>query len=132
MLTTQFFGMKIQRYMGLYGISRESLGRVAAKAYENGARTPHAWRRSPVDLDTILNSQMVSDPLTKYMFCSPAEGGTALILASERKARELGLSGPTCAGWRCTRLNGSFEVFSPSLEIEARPVAHRAGGQGGV
>jgi acetyl-CoA acetyltransferase len=122
MLTTQFFGMKIQRYMGLYGISRESLGRVAEKAYENGARTPHAWRRSPVDLDTILNSQMVSDPLTKYMFCSPAEGGTALILASERKARELGLSGPTLRGVALrTRLNGSFEVFSPSLEIRRDP-----------
>ena len=36
-------------------------------------------------------SDQPADPLTKFMFCSPAEGGAALILASDRKMRELGL-----------------------------------------
>ncbi len=122
MLTTQFFALKIQRYMGLYGITAMALARVAEKAFENGAVTPHAWRRQPVDVDTILHSQMLSDPLTKYMFCSPAEGGAALILASDRKMRELGLSGPRILGAAVrTRVNGSFEVFSPSLDIERGP-----------
>jgi acetyl-CoA acetyltransferase len=119
MLTTQFFAMKIQRYMGLHGIGQETLGLVAEKAFQNGARTPHAWRREAVGLNTIMNSDMVSDPLTKFMFCSPAEGGAALILASDRKMRELGLAGPKIRGAAVrTRVNGSFEVFSPSLEIE--------------
>ena len=122
MLTTQFFAMKIRRYMDLYGISNESLGRVAEKAFENGARTPHAWRREPVGLNTILGSQMLSDPLTKYMFCSPAEGGAALVLMSDKKMRELGLSGPRVRGAAVrTRVNGSFEVFSPSLDVERGP-----------
>lgn len=119
MLTTQFFGNKINRYMALNGISQETLGRVAEKAFQNAAHTPHSWRKSPVSLDTILQSQMVSDPLTKYMFCSPAEGGVALILASDRKMRELGLSGPRVrAAAIRTRPTGSFEVFAPALEIE--------------
>jgi acetyl-CoA acetyltransferase len=122
MLTTQFFAMKIRRYMDLYGISNESLGRVAEKAFENASHTPHAWRREPVGLNTILGSQMLSDPLTKYMFCSPAEGGAALILASDRKMRELGLTGPRVRGAAVrTRVNGSFEVFSPSLDVERGP-----------
>ncbi len=122
MLTTQFFAMKIRRYMALHGISTESLGRVAEKAFENGARAPHSWRKSPVDLDTILNAQMVSDPLTKFMFCSPAEGGVALILASDKKMRELGLSGPKVQGATVrTREQGSFEVFAPSLDVERGP-----------
>ena len=122
MLTTQFFGAKITRYMALNGITPLSLGRVAEKAFENGARTPHAWRREAVGLNTIMNSQMVSDPLTKFMFCSPAEGGAALVLASDRKMRELGLSGPKVRGAAVrTRVNGSFEVFSPSLDIERGP-----------
>jgi acetyl-CoA acetyltransferase len=122
MLTTQFFAMKIRRYMDLYGISNESLGRVAEKAFENASHTPHAWRREPVGLNTILGSQMLSDPLTKYMFCSPAEGGAALILASDKKMRELGLTGPRVRGAAVrTRVNGSFEVFSPSLDVERGP-----------
>lgn len=119
MLTTQFFAMKIQRYMQLHGIAPLTLARVAEKAFINGALAEHAWRRFPVDLDTILNAQMVSDPLTKYMFCSPAEGGVALVLASEKKARELG--GPMVklrAAVVRTRPAGSFEVFSPALDIE--------------
>ncbi|WP_370309527.1 thiolase family protein [Sphingobium abikonense] len=119
MVTTQFFAMKLQRYMAQHGITPTALGRVAQKAFDNGAHAPHAWRRSPVDLETILSSQMISDPLTKYMFCSPAEGGVALILASEQKARQLGRDRIRIkAAVTRTRPPGSFEVFSPSLSIE--------------
>jgi len=119
MLTTQFFANKITRYMALHGISASTLGRVAEKAFQNGAMAPHSWRKKPVDIDTIMNSQMISDPLTKYMFCSPAEGGAAVIVASERKMRELGLSGPRLRGVAIrTRPVGSFEVFAPAITVK--------------
>ncbi|KXU32830.1 acetyl-CoA acetyltransferase [Sphingobium sp. 22B] len=119
MLTTQFFAMKIQRYMSLYGITPHTLGAVAEKAFANGVLADHAWRREAVDIDTILHSQMVSDPLTKFMFCSPGEGAVALLLASGRKARELGLPAVRLrAAAVRTRPPGSFEVFSPALDLE--------------
>jgi acetyl-CoA acetyltransferase len=119
MLTTQFFALKLQRYMALHGISQRTLGLVAEKAFENGSLCEHAWRRSPVDLETILSAPMINDPLTKYMFCSPAEGAVALILAPEKKARELGkpLVRLKTSVMR-TRPPGSFEVFAASLDIE--------------
>ena len=118
MLTTQFFAMKLQRYMALHGIGTATLGRVAEKAFRNGTLADHAWRRTPVDLETILNAPMINDPLTKYMFCSPAEGGVALILASEKKARELGITPIRLktAAVR-TRPPGSFEVFASSIDV---------------
>jgi acetyl-CoA acetyltransferase len=119
MLTTQFFATKITRYMAQFGITRRSLGRVAEKSFANGSLAEHAWRREPVDIDTILNAPMVSDPLTKFMFCSPAEGAVALVLASEARARQLG--GPAIrlkAVAMRTRPPGSFEVFAPCLDIE--------------
>jgi acetyl-CoA acetyltransferase len=122
MLTTQFFANKINRYMGLHGITPMTLARVAEKAFDNGVKAPHSWRKQPVDAETILNSQMVSDPLTKFMFCSPAEGGAALVIASDKKMRELGLKGPRIRGAAVrTRVNGSFEVFAPALDIERGP-----------
>jgi acetyl-CoA acetyltransferase len=119
MITTQFFGVKIMRYMHDHGISPTTLGRVSEKAFRNAVHTPHAWRREPVDLETIMSAPMVSDPYTKFMFCSPAEGAVALILASEKKARELGkpLVRLKAATMR-TRPPGSFEVFAPSIDIE--------------
>jgi len=119
MVTTQFFAMKIRRYMHEHGISQETLGRIPEKAFRNAVHANHAWRRQPVSLDDILSAPMVSDPYTKYMFCSPAEGGVALILASEKKARELGkpIIRLKAATMR-TRPPGSFEVFAPSVDIE--------------
>lgn len=122
MLTTQFFAMKIQRYMSAHGISPLTLARVAEKAFANGSITDHAWRREPFDAEAILNSTMVSDPLTKLMFCSPGEGGVALIFASEKRARQLGLPAVRVRGAVVrSRPPGSFEVFAPALDSERGP-----------
>ena len=61
-LTTQFFGMKINRYMHQYGISQQALAKVSSKAMRNGALNPMAWRRKPVSEDEVLESTMLSYP----------------------------------------------------------------------
>jgi acetyl-CoA acetyltransferase len=124
MLTTQFFAMKIQRYMAEHGISESTLAKVAAKAFDNGSRNPNAWRRKPLTEDEVLQSRMVNPPLTQYMFCSPGEGAVALVLARGEKIRELARA-PVylrSVAFR-TRRFGSFEVFSPSIPIESAPSA---------
>jgi len=119
MVTTQFFATKLRRYMDLHNITPITLARVAQKAYHNGSLAPHAWRRTPVSIETILGAPMLNDPLTKLMFCSPAEGGVALIVASERKARQLGGTAIRIKAISMrTRPQGSFEVFAPHLDIE--------------
>ncbi len=122
MLTTQFFAMKIQRYMGEHGISASTLAKVAAKAFRNGEANRNAWRRTPLTEEQILTSKMVNPPLTQYMFCSPGEGAVALVLvrgstrvSSARVAVRLG-----SVAFR-TRRYGSFEVFSPSIPIGSAP-----------
>jgi len=116
MLTTQFFGMKIQRYMYEFGITEGVLAKVAAKAFRNGALNPNAWRRTPLSEEQILEATMIADPLTQYMFCSPAEGAVALVLSSTGSApqftdRTVYLRSAVLR----SRPFGSFEVFSPAL-----------------
>ncbi len=116
MLTTQFFGMKIQRYMHDHGITTSTLAKVAAKAYRNGALNPNAWRRTPMSEEEVAGSTMISDPLTQYMFCSPGEGAVALVLcrgdtAHHYNDRPIYLRASTLR----SRRFGSFEVFSPWL-----------------
>jgi acetyl-CoA C-acetyltransferase len=124
MLTTQFFAMKIQRYMAEYAITASTLAKVAAKAFANGSRNPNAWRRAHLSEDEILSSKMVNHPLTQYMFCSPGEGAVALVLARGRRIHQLTRT-PVylrSVAFR-TRRFGSFEVFSPSTPIESAPSA---------
>jgi acetyl-CoA acetyltransferase len=120
MLTTQFFAMKIQRYMHDYGISADTLAKVAAKAFSNGAMNPNAWRRKPLSVAEIASSSMVSHPLTQYMFCSPGEGGVALILCrADHAARYASRPVFIKAATMRSRRFGSFEVFSPWLAKES-------------
>ncbi len=118
-LTTQFFGMKINRYMETYGITHSTLGKVSEKAFRNGSLNENAWRRKPLSEAEVLESTMLSYPLTQYMFCSPAEGGVALILSRADKAH-LYTDKPIflkAAAIRSRRF-GSFEVLAPSLSLE--------------
>jgi acetyl-CoA acetyltransferase len=119
MLTTQFFAMKIRRYMHDHGVSGPTLARVAAKAFRNGSMNPNAWRRTPLSEDDIAAAPMVSDPLTQYMFCSPGEGAVALVVCRGDRAREFG-DRPVYlrAATLRTRRFGSFEVYSPWLAPE--------------
>jgi acetyl-CoA acyltransferase len=122
MVTTQFFGIKIARYMREYGITDATLGRVAAKAYRNGSLHPNAWRRDPISEEEILSADMVNDPLTRLMFCSPGEGGAAIIVASESAARKAGARPVQLLSVAArTRQFGSFEVFSPAIQGHGRP-----------
>ncbi len=118
-LTPKFFAMKIQRYMYDHGVSPLTLARVAAKNYRNGARNPNAFRRQPLTEDQILESPMVNDPLTQYMFCSPDEGAAAVVLCRADVAhrytdRPIYLRASVVR----TRRLGAFEVHSPWLPKE--------------
>jgi acetyl-CoA C-acetyltransferase len=119
MVTTQFFAMKIQRYLHDHDISRPTLARVAAKAFRNGALNPNAWRRKPFDVDEILESRVLNEPLTQYMFCAPDEGAAAVVLCRADQAhryadRPVFVRGVTVR----TRRFGTFEVFAPWLPVE--------------
>jgi acetyl-CoA acetyltransferase len=116
MLTTQFFGMKIQRYMHDYGISNSTLAKVAAKAFRNGSKNEMAWRRKPLSEEEILNAPMLSNPLTQYMFCNPGEGAVSLVMCRADQAHKYS-SKPVFlkAATLRSRPYGSFEVFNPWL-----------------
>jgi acetyl-CoA C-acetyltransferase len=118
-LTTKFFGMKINRYMHDHGISHETLGRVAAKAYRNGALNPNAFRRKPIPEADIVGSRMLNYPLTQYMFCAPNEGAAAAVLcradiASRYTSTPIYLRATTLR----TRTYGAHEVHATWAAVD--------------
>jgi acetyl-CoA acetyltransferase len=118
-LTTKFFGMKINRYMHEHGISAETLAKVAAKNYRNGALNPNAFRRSPIPEDEILNSPILNYPLTQYMFCAPDEGAAAAVLcradlASRYTSQPVYLRASAIR----TRRYGAYEVHATFAAVD--------------
>jgi acetyl-CoA acetyltransferase len=124
MVTTQFFGAKISRYMRRHDISAETLALVAEKAYRNGALNPNAWRQEPMSAETIATADMVNDPLTRYMFCSPGEGAAAIVVASAEALERIDRKPVHLrAITHRTRRFGSFEVFSPAVQGSGEPTS---------
>jgi acetyl-CoA C-acetyltransferase len=121
-LTTKFFGMKINRYMHDFGITPETLARVAAKNYANGALNPNAHRRKPLSEEQILSSRMLNHPLTQYMFCSPNEGAAAAVVCDAAIAHRF-TDAPIFLRSVVTRTRryGAFEVHTPSAAVEHVP-----------
>ena len=83
-----FAGLTARLYLDTYDAPRESLGKVAVKNHRNGVDNPHAQFRKEVDLDTVLDSPMVADPLRLYDFCPITDGSAALVFCPESVAAE--------------------------------------------
>ena len=79
-------------HMERYGTSLSQLAAVVAKNSQHGALNPYAQFRGVLSIDDVLAAREILYPLTLPM-CSPiGDGAAAVIVVSEQKARQLGLS----------------------------------------
>lgn len=80
------------KFMERTGTTERDLARVSVKSHKHASFNPKAQYRDPVTEEEVLNSRRIAGPLTLLM-CSPiGDGAAALVLCSERKARQLSLS----------------------------------------
>jgi acetyl-CoA acetyltransferase len=81
-------------HMQKYGTTREQLAAVPAKNSRHGALNPRAQFGAITTVEEVLAAREIVWPLTLPM-CSPiGDGAAAVVLVSERKARELGFAEP--------------------------------------
>jgi len=88
--TAAEFALMAQRHMHIYGTKREALSEVAAAIRSNGAVNPEAVMYGrPVQPEDVTKSRMVAHPFHLLDCCINSEGGAALILTTEERARDL-------------------------------------------
>lgn len=81
--------LQMREYMDRYGITEEQCAKVVVKNLKNALRNPYAHIKKRVDVEDVLNSEPVLDPLKK-MECAPkSEGIVAILLAKEDVAKKL-------------------------------------------
>lgn len=78
-------------HMKKYGTTREQMAAVSAKNSYHGSLNPYAQYRDVLTVEDVLSAREVVWPLTLPM-CSPiGDGASAVIVVSEKKAKELGM-----------------------------------------
>jgi len=73
------YAMMAVAHMDAYGTTREQLAAVSVKNHANGAKNPHAQYPFELTVERVLNSVMISDPLT-ILDCSPITDGAAAVI----------------------------------------------------
>ena len=76
-----------------YGTTFEQFAKISVKNHHHSTMNAKAMYQIETPLDTVMNSEMISYPNTKLMCSVNVDGSAAAILASESKAKELGLMG---------------------------------------
>lgn len=74
-----------------YGTTFEQFAKVSVKNHHHSTMNPKAMYQIETPLETVMNAEMISYPNTKLMCSVNVDGSAAAVLASEKKARELGL-----------------------------------------
>jgi len=87
---TMAAALQMRLYMERYGITEEQCARVAVKNLRNALQNPYAHKKGRYTIDDILGSPRLIDPLTALQVAPKSEGMVAMILASEKKAKDIG------------------------------------------
>src|SRR5690606_14618063 len=74
-----------------YGTTFEQFAKVSVKNHHHSTLNPKAMYQIETPLDVVMNAEMIAYPNTKLMCSVNVDGSAAAVLASERKAKELGL-----------------------------------------
>jgi acetyl-CoA acyltransferase len=79
---------RLSSYAERATLAPETLARIAVKNRTHARHNARAQYRDPVTLDEVLSARVVVDPITTLM-CSPiADGASAVIVASARRASD--------------------------------------------
>ncbi len=92
-----------------HGTTFEQFAKVSVKNHEHSVRNPKSMYRKETPLDMVMNAEMIAYPNTKLMCSVNVDGAAAAVLASEKKARELGMG-------RAVRVKASALTSDPFTE----------------
>ena len=89
-----------KEHMHKHGTRKEQLAMVSAKNSKHGSLNPLAQFQQEVSVDEVLSQREIVAPLTLSMCAPIGDGAAAVIVVSEKKAKEIGMS-------RCIKVNAS-------------------------
>jgi acetyl-CoA C-acetyltransferase len=82
------FALLANRYFHEYGITEETLAKVAVKNHKHGSMNPNAHFRSEITVEKAMKAPMVAAPLKLFDCCPTTDGAAALILCKASKAKQ--------------------------------------------
>jgi acetyl-CoA acetyltransferase len=83
------YAMAAHRHMHQYGTTSEQLAEIAVVTRRHAGLNPLAMYRKPITVQDVLNSRLIADPLHLLDCCVVSDGGGAILVTTEERARDL-------------------------------------------
>jgi acetyl-CoA acetyltransferase len=83
------YAMAARRHMHQYGTTSEQLAEIAVVTRRHAGLNPLAMYREPIMVQDVLDSRMIADPLHLLDCCVVSDGGGAVLVTTEERARDL-------------------------------------------
>jgi len=117
-------------HMREYGTTIEQIAGVTAKNSFHGSLNPRAQFQTQMSIEEVLAAREIIYPLTLPM-CSPiGDGAAALVVVSERKAKEMGLGKPVRVLSSALVSGYDEQAGDPSVGAYAANLAYESAGVG--
>lgn len=85
-----FFAMIAKMHMKRYGTTREQMAHVSIANYDYGSNNPKGqFCGKKITMEEALTARPIAEPLNLYDCCPLSDGASAVILASEERAKDL-------------------------------------------
>jgi len=85
-----FFALIAKMHMKRYGTTREQMAHVSVANYNYGSTNPNAhFYQRKLTMDEALSARPIAEPLSLFDCCPLTDGASAVIIASEDRARDL-------------------------------------------
>ncbi len=87
MAMPSIYAMSANRYVHEFGVTPEQLAAVSVKNHRHAIGNERAQHQRPVEIDEVLASRMIADPLTLLQCCSIADAAAAAVIGRDRRGR---------------------------------------------
>lgn len=84
-----FYAMIAKRHMHEYGTTREQIATVCTTTRDHAMLHPNAQMKIRIDLEDVLNSKLIADPLRLLDCCLISDAAGAIIVTSAERAKDL-------------------------------------------
>jgi acetyl-CoA C-acetyltransferase len=126
------FASMARAYLNEFKATEEDLAAVAVKNHENGLLNPKAHLRKKISIDDVMKSAVVASPLKLYDCCPFSDGASAVILCSEKFAKEhsknyVNVIGSGRGGSPATLQGRDHMTTIPSTKLAAQAAYKMAG-----
>ena len=85
----QYYAPMARRHMELYGTKSEQLAQIAMTMRKHAMMNDNALMNKPMTLEDHQNSRMIAEPLHLFDCCLESDGGTAVIVSSAERAKDM-------------------------------------------